>query len=40
MHSTNVRLTSWALVVGSIVATAGYASAFAAARRLATSGEK
>jgi hypothetical protein len=30
MHPTNVRLTSWALVVGSIVATAGYASAFAA----------
>ena len=30
MNPTNVRLTSWALVVGSIVATAGYALAFAA----------
>ena len=30
MHSTNARLTSWALVVGSVVATVGYASAFAA----------
>jgi hypothetical protein len=30
MNPTNVRLTSWALVVGSVVATAGYASAFAA----------
>ena len=30
MHPTNARLTLWALVVGSIVATAGYASAFAA----------
>jgi hypothetical protein len=30
MHPTNARLTSWALVVGSVVATAGYASAFAA----------
>jgi hypothetical protein len=29
MHPTNVRLTSWALVAGSVVATAGYASAFA-----------
>jgi hypothetical protein len=29
MHPTNARLTSWALVVGSVVATAGYASAFA-----------
>ena len=30
MHPTNARLTSWALVVGSVVATVGYASAFAA----------
>jgi hypothetical protein len=30
MHPTNARLTSWALVIGSVVATAGYASAFAA----------
>jgi len=30
MNPTNVRLTSWALVVGSLVATAGYACAFAA----------
>ncbi len=30
MHSANVRLTSWALAAGSVVATAGYASAFAA----------
>jgi hypothetical protein len=30
MNPTNVRLASWALVVGSVVATAGYASAFAA----------
>ena len=30
MHSTNARLTSWALVAGSVVATLGYASAFAA----------
>jgi hypothetical protein len=29
MHPTNVRLTSWALVCGSVVATLGYASAFA-----------
>jgi hypothetical protein len=29
MHPANARLTSWALVVGSAVATAGYASAFA-----------
>ncbi len=29
MHSVNARLTAWALVVGSAVATAGYASAFA-----------
>jgi hypothetical protein len=29
MHPTNARLTSWALVVGSVVATAGYAAAFA-----------
>lgn len=29
MHPTTTRLTSWALVVGSAVATAGYASAFA-----------
>ena len=29
MQSTNARLTSWALVIGSVVATAGYASAFA-----------
>jgi hypothetical protein len=29
MHPTNVRLTSWALVTGSVVATVGYASAFA-----------
>lgn len=29
MNPTNVRLTSWALVAGSIVASAGYASAFA-----------
>ena len=30
MNPTNVRLTSWALVAGSVVATAGYACAFAA----------
>ena len=30
MQSTNARLTSWALVVGSVLATAGYAAAFAA----------
>jgi hypothetical protein len=30
MHPTNARFTSWALVVGSVVATAGYATAFAA----------
>jgi hypothetical protein len=30
MDNTNVRLTSWALVAGSVVATAGYASAFIA----------
>jgi hypothetical protein len=30
MNPTNARLTSWALVAGSVVATAGYASAFAA----------
>jgi hypothetical protein len=30
MDPTNARLTAWALVVGSVVATAGYASAFAA----------
>lgn len=30
MQTVNVRLTSWALVAGSVVATAGYASAFAA----------
>lgn len=30
MQPTNARLTSWALVAGSVVATAGYASAFAA----------
>ena len=30
MDSTNARLTSWALVAGSLVATAGYAAAFAA----------
>ena len=30
MNPTNVRLTSWALVTGSLVATAGYALAFAA----------
>jgi hypothetical protein len=30
MNATNARLTSWALVAGSLVATAGYASAFAA----------
>jgi hypothetical protein len=30
MHPTNARLTSWALVTGSVVATVGYASAFAA----------
>ena len=30
MNPTNARLTSWALVTGSVVATAGYASAFAA----------
>jgi hypothetical protein len=29
MNPTNARLTSWALVAGSVVATAGYASAFA-----------
>lgn len=29
MNPTNARLTSWALVTGSVVATAGYASAFA-----------
>jgi hypothetical protein len=29
MHSVNARLTAWALVVGSVVATAGYVSAFA-----------
>ena len=29
MNPTNVRLTSWALVTGSLVASAGYASAFA-----------
>ena len=28
MNPTNARLTSWALIVGSVVATAGYASAF------------
>jgi hypothetical protein len=30
MHPTNARLTAWALVVGSVVATAGYVTAFAA----------
>ena len=30
MHPTNARLASWALVTGSVVATAGYAAAFAA----------
>ena len=30
MDSTNARLASWALVTGSVVATAGYASAFVA----------
>ena len=30
MHPTNARLTSWALVIGSVIATVGYASAFAA----------
>jgi hypothetical protein len=30
MHPTDVRLTSWALVAGSVIATAGYAAAFAA----------
>lgn len=30
MNPTNTRLTSWALVIGSVVATVGYASAFAA----------
>lgn len=30
MHPTNARLTSWTLVVGCVVATAGYATAFAA----------
>ncbi|HET8603598.1 MAG TPA: hypothetical protein VFM09_06695 [Marmoricola sp.] len=30
MHPTNVRLTAWALVTGSLVAAAGYAAAFAA----------
>lgn len=30
MHPTNARLTSWALVIGSVVASAGYASAFLA----------
>jgi hypothetical protein len=30
MHPTNARLTSWALVVGSVIATVGYAAAFAA----------
>jgi hypothetical protein len=30
MNSTNARLTSWSLVIGSVVATTGYASAFAA----------
>lgn len=30
MQPTNARLTSWALVAGSVVATAGYASAFVA----------
>jgi hypothetical protein len=29
MNPTNVRLTSWALVAGSLVASAGYAAAFA-----------
>lgn len=29
MDSTNARLTAWALIAGSVVATAGYASAFA-----------
>ena len=29
MHPVNARLTAWALAVGSVVATAGYASAFA-----------
>jgi hypothetical protein len=29
MNLTNARLTSWALLAGSVVATAGYASAFA-----------
>jgi hypothetical protein len=30
MHSTDTRLTSWALIAGSLVATAGYATAFIA----------
>jgi hypothetical protein len=30
MNAINARLTSWALVAGSVIATAGYASAFAA----------
>jgi hypothetical protein len=30
MHPTNARLASWTLVAGSVIATAGYASAFAA----------
>ena len=30
MDTTTARLTSWALVVGSVIATVGYASAFAA----------
>jgi hypothetical protein len=30
MNPTNARLTSWALVIGSVVATSGYASAFVA----------
>ena len=30
MHPTNVRLTAWALVTGSLVAAAGYAAAFVA----------
>lgn len=30
MNPTNARLSAWALVVGSVVATAGYAAAFAA----------
>ena len=29
MHPINARLTSWALIIGSVVATAGYAAAFA-----------